>query len=122
MKLFYYTNKFEVDSLIQLGLQNPNFVSDHTAIDLVEFICEHGKTKSQFMQAELMDSTELQKEINFKLAKFQAQLNYKQSDFVDAQKWAKIAIELAEKEGVKLTKEDEILKVLSVQHNAKGNG
>ncbi|MEN9290571.1 MAG: hypothetical protein RLZZ357_414 [Bacteroidota bacterium] len=122
VKLFYYTNKLEVDSLIQLGLENPNFVYDHTAQELVEFICEHGKTKSHFMQADLWNSTELRKETNFTLAKFQAQLKYKQADFAEAQKWAKIAIELAEKEGVELTKEDEILKVISVQNSANGNG
>jgi hypothetical protein len=120
VKLFYYTNKLEVDSLIQLGLENPNFVYDHTAQELVEFICEHGKTKSHFMQADLWNSTELRKETNFTLAKFQAQLKYKQADFTEAQKWAKIAIELAEKEGVELTKEDEILKVISVQNNSNG--
>jgi hypothetical protein len=122
VKLFYYTNKLEVDSLIQLGLENPDFVYDHTAQELVEFICEHGKIKSHFMQADLWNSTELRKETNFTLAKFQAQLKYKQADFTEAQKWAKIAIELAEKEGVKLTKEDELLKVISVQNSANGNG
>ena len=111
-----------MDSLIQLGLQYPDFVSDYTAIDLVEFICEHGKTESHFKQAELWNLAELQKETNFTLAKFQAQLKYKQSDFIEAQKWAKIAMQLAEKEGVKLSKEDEILKSISVQNSVIGNG
>ena len=116
-KQFYYTTKFEVDSLIQLGLQFPDFVYDYTAIELVEFICEHGKTESHFKQAELWNTAELKKETNFTLAKFQAQLKYKQSDFIEAQKCAKIAMQLAEKEGIKLTKEDEILKSISVQNN-----
>jgi hypothetical protein len=121
-KQFYYTTKLEVDSLIQLGLQNPDFVYDYTAIELVEFICEHGKTDSQFKQAEVWNLAELKKETNFTLAKYQAQLKYKQSDFEEAQKWAKIANQLAEKEGVKLTKEDEILKSISVQDNYNVNG
>lgn len=116
-KQFYYTTKLDVDSLIQLGLQFPDFVYDYTAIELVEFICEHGKTESHFKQAELWNTAELKKETNFTLAKFQAQLKYKQSDFIEAQKWAKIAMQLAEKEGIKLTKEDEILKSISVQNN-----
>ncbi len=122
VKLFYYTTKLEVDSLVQLGLQYPDFVYDYTAIELVEFICKHGKTESHFKQAELWNLAELKNSTNFTLAKFQAQLKYKQSDFIEAQKWAKIAIELAEKEGVELTKEDEILKAIFVQNNAVGNG
>lgn len=113
VKLFYYTAKLEVDSLIQLGLQYPDFVYDYTAIELIEFIYEHGKTESHLKQAELWNLAELQKETNFTLAKFQAQLKFKQSDFVEAQKWAKYALELAEKEGIELTKEDEILKSIS---------
>jgi hypothetical protein len=120
--LFYYTTKLEVDSLVQLGLQYPDFVNDYTAIELVEFICKYGKTDFHLRQAELWNLAELKKETNFTLAKCQAQLKYKQSDFIEAQKWAKIAIELAEKEGVELTKEDEILKAISVQNNAVGKG
>jgi thioredoxin-related protein len=122
VKLFYYTTKLEVDSLVQLGLQYPDFVNDYTAIELVEFICKYGKTDFHLRQAELWNLAELKKEPNFTLAKCQAKLKYKQSDFIEAQKWAKIAIELAEKEGVELTKEDEILKAISVQNHSIGNG
>lgn len=122
VKLFYYTSKVEVDSLIQLGLQNPSFVYDHTAAEILEFICKYGKTDAQFKQAELWNIAELDKQNSFKFAKFQAQIKYKQSDITEAQKWAKIAIEFAEKEGIKLTKEDQLLRDLVSDHSSSNNG
>ena len=109
VKLFYYKSKIEVDSIIQLGLQYPNFVYDHNAIEIVEFICEHGKTETQFRQAELWNTAELNKQTSFTLAKYQAQIKYKQSDIAEAQKWAKIAILEAKKDGVEISKDDEFL-------------
>ena len=109
MKLFYYKSKVEVDSLIQLGLQNPSFVYDHNASEMVEFICNHGKTETHFKQAEIWNKAELDKQTSFELAKFQAQIKYKQSDILEAQKWAKIAMDFAKKEGISITKEDKFL-------------
>jgi thioredoxin-related protein len=112
VKLFYYKSKIEVDSIIQLGLQYPSFIYDYTAIEMVEFICNYGKTDAQFRQAELWNIAELNKQTTFKLAKFQAQIKYKQSDIPEAQKWAKIAIESAEREGVLNYNDDVFLKKL----------
>ena len=86
------------------------------------FQSQHCKTVSHFKQAEFYNLARIKKDANFTLAKFQAQLKYKQADFTEAQKLARIAIELAEKEGVELTKEDELLKALSVQKSDIGNG
>lgn len=58
----------------------------------------------------------------FKFAKFQAQIKYKQLDIAEAQKWAKVAIESAEKEGVELSKEDQILHEIAFQKGDKSNG
>ena len=113
MKLFYYESKVEVDSLIQLGSQNPNFVYDHNAAQIVEFIYKHGKTEAQFKQAELWIKAEIDKQVNYKFAKLMAQVKYKQSDMVEAKKFAKIAIECAKKEGLELSKEDKLLIDLS---------
>lgn len=113
VKLYYYKSKIEVDSIIQLGLQNPTFIYDHTAAEIVEFICENGKTDAQFKQAELWNKAELDKQTTFQLAKYHAQIKYKQSDIPEAQKWAKIAIESARKEGLNLSKEDAFLQNIS---------
>jgi thioredoxin-related protein len=122
VKLFYYKSKIEVDSVILLGLQNPTFIYDYTATEMIEFICNYGKTDDQFRQAELWNEPELKKHTSFKHAKFQAQIKFKQSDIVEAQKWAKIALEEAEKEGIKLTSEDEMLKEIIIQNTVMGNG
>jgi thioredoxin-related protein len=110
MKLFYYETKVEVDSLIQLGLQNPNFVYDDNSSQIVGFICRYGKTVAHFKQAEIWNKAELDKQMSFELAKLQAHIKYKQSDIAEAKKWAKIALELAEKEGMTLSAEDDFLK------------
>jgi hypothetical protein len=75
------------------------------------FQSQHCKTVSHFKQAELYNLAKIKKDANFTLTNFQAQLKFKQSDFIEAQKRAKYALELAEKEGIELTKEDEIFKI-----------
>jgi len=109
VKLYYYKSKMDIDSIVQLGLQNPTFIYDHTATEIVEFICENGKTDAQFKQAELWNKAELDKQTTFQLAKYHAQIKFKQSDILEAQKWAKIAIESASKEGLKLNEEEKVL-------------
>jgi hypothetical protein len=62
----------DIDSLIQLGLQHDSFVYDYTADQFVEFIVKNGSKKSHFKQAAFWNSRELNKETNFKRAKYQA--------------------------------------------------
>jgi hypothetical protein len=71
MNIFYCKHKIEVDSLIQLGLQNDSFVYDHTSDELAEFIFEHGNKESHYKQAGIWNSAELKrhqisKGLNFK--------------------------------------------------------
>jgi thioredoxin-related protein len=115
VKLFYFESKNEVDSLIKLGLDKPSFVDEHIASEIIEFICEHGKTKEHFKQAELWNQAELRKTIVFKFAKYQAQICFKLSDIEEAKRWAKIALEKAKNEGVQLSKDDELNRILSFE-------
>ena len=116
LRLTYYESKMEVDSLIQLGLQNPSFVYDHTASEIIEFVCDYGKTKGQLKQAELWNKAELDKAIMFKFAKYQAQISFKLSDIIEAKKWAQIALDQAKKEGVQLANDDLLLKILAAKN------
>jgi hypothetical protein len=49
---------------------------------------------------------ELDKQTSFKFAKFHAQIKHNQSDITEAQKWAKIALDSAEKDGMKINVDD----------------
>lgn len=122
VKLFYFEAKNEVDSLIKLGLENPSFVYDHTASEIIEFICENGKTKEQFKQAEMWNKAELEKSVVYKFAKYQAQICFKLSDIVEAKKWAKIALEKAKNEGVQLNKDDELIRILASKKEGISEG
>jgi hypothetical protein len=113
VQLFYFENKVEVDSIIQLALQYDSFVYDHTSDKLVEFLIENGKTESHFKQANLWNSRELKKEVNFQRAKHQVQIAVKLSDLNQAKVWAKVVMEQASKEGVKLATEDNWIVILS---------
>ena len=95
-----------MDSLIQLGLQHDSFVYDYTADQFVEFIAKNGSKKSQFKQAAFWNSRELNKEANFKRAKYQAQITTKQKDWNQAKHWAQVAIEAAKKESLEISADD----------------
>ena len=122
VKLFYFENKVEVDSIIQLALQHDSFVYDHTSDKLVEFLIENGKTESHFKQANHWNSNELKKEVNFNRAKHQVQIAVKLSDMNQAKIWAKVVIEQASKEGVKLAAEDQCIIDLSKGKRIKNSG
>ena len=122
MNIFYFKNKVEVDSLIQLGLQNDSLVYDHTSDELAEFIVEHGSKESHYKQAELWNSAELKKAPNFKRAKLQARITVKQADWIEAQKWASLAIEAAKKENLELAVDDHWIIDLAKHGRIKGDG
>jgi hypothetical protein len=106
VKLFYFENKIEVDSIIMMALQHDSFVYDYTSDKLVEFLIENGKTESHFKQANLWNSRELKKEVNFNRAKHQVQIAMKLSDMNQAKIWAKVVMKEGSKEGLKLATED----------------
>jgi N-acetyl-gamma-glutamylphosphate reductase len=89
---------------------------------LVEFLIENGKTESHFKQANLWNSRELKKEVNFNRAKHQVQIAVKLSDMNQAKIWAKVVIEQASKEGVKLAAEDQWIIDLSKDKRIKNSG
>jgi hypothetical protein len=122
MNIFYFKNKVEVDSLIQLGQKNDSFVYDHTSDELAEFIVEHGSKESHYKQAELWNSAELKKAPNFKRAKLQARITVKQADWIEAQKWASLAIEAAKKENLELAVDDHWIIDLAKHGRIKGDG
>ena len=112
LKLFYFKTRIEVDSMIQIGIQHPAFVSDYIASELISSICKYGTTSEQFRQAEIWNKAELNKSVVFKFAKYQAQICYKLSDLTEAKKWAKIALEMAKKEGIDVMNDDELIMIL----------
>ncbi len=122
LKLTYFESKMEVDSLIQLGLQNPTFVYEHTASEIIDFISENGKTAIQLKQAAEWNQRELNKSIQFKFAKYQAQISFKLSDVIEAKKWAKIAIDQAKKEGVQIANDDLLLRILATTIDKNSDG
>ena len=109
VKLYYFTTKIEVDSLIELGIQFPSFVSDHIAAKMIDFVCTYGNNTRQFLQARLWNKSMLEKATEYKFAKYQAQISYKLSEFVEASKWAQIALSIANKEGIDVSEDQELL-------------
>lgn len=122
VKLFYFENKIEVDSIIMMALQHDSFVYDYTSDKLVEFLIENGKTESHFKQANLWNSRELKKEVNFNRAKHQAQIAMKLSDMNQAKVWATAAIDAAAKEELKFAAEDQWIIYLSKGKSSKNSG
>lgn len=122
VKLFYFETKVEVDSIIQLALQQDSFIYDHTSDKLVEFLIENGKTESHFKQANHWNSRELKKEVNFNRAKHQVQIAIKLSDRNQAKVWAAAAIDAAAKEELKLSAEDQWIIDLSKDKRIKNSG
>jgi len=120
--LFYFENKIEVDSIIMMALQHDSFVYDYTSDKLVEFLIENGKTESHFKQANLWNSRELKKEVNFNRAKHQAQIAMKLSDMNQAKVWATAAIDAAAKEELKFAAEDQWIIYLSKGKSSKNSG
>jgi thioredoxin-related protein len=113
LNLFYFQEKNDVDSLIQLGLQHDSFVYDYTADQFVEFIVKNGSKKSHFKQATFWNSRELNKETNFKRAKYQAQITARQKDWNQAKHWAQVAIEATKKENIEISTADKWLSELA---------
>lgn len=113
LNLFYFQEKNDVDSLIQLGLQHDSFVYDYTADQFVEFIVKNGSKKSHFKQATFWNSRELNKETNFKRAKHQAQITARQKDWNQAQYWAQVTIKAAKKENLKISPEEKWISELA---------
>jgi hypothetical protein len=113
LNLFYFQEKNDVDSLIQLGLQHDSFVYDYTADQFVEFIVKNGSKKSHFKQATFWNSRELNKETNFKRAKHQAQITARQKDWNQAKYWAQVAIEATKKENIEISPADKWLSELA---------
>jgi thioredoxin-related protein len=107
LNLYYFETKNEVDSIIELGIQNDSFVYDYTSDQLSEFIVKNGNQKSQFKQAAFWNSREISKGPNFKRAKLQAQISAKLDDWDEAKHWAGIAVEEAKKENLELEIEDQ---------------
>ena len=122
LKLFYFKSKIEVDSLIQLGLKYPSFVDDNIAAELIEFIYVNGKTKAHFKQAVEWNKSELKKYINFKLAKYQSQFFYKLSEITEAKKWAIIALDKAKIEGIQVSNDDELNKIINYTNEKSREG
>lgn len=113
LNLFYFQAKYDVDSLIQLGLQHDSFVYDYTADQFVEFIIKNGSKKSHFKQATFWNIRELNKETNFKRAKHQVQITAKQNDWNQAKYWAQVAIKAAKKENLEISPEEKWISELA---------
>lgn len=113
LNLFYFQAKYDVDSLIQLGLQHDSFVYDYTADQFVEFIIKNGSKKSHFKQATFWNIRELNKETNFKRAKHQVQITAKQNDRNQAKYWAQVAIKAAKKENLEISPEEKWISELA---------
>jgi hypothetical protein len=122
VKLFYFENKIEVDSIIMMALQHDSFVYDYTSDKLVEFLIENGKTEFHFKQANLWNSRELKKEVNFNRSKHQAQIAMKLSDWNQAKVWATAAVDAAANEELKLAAEDQWIIDLSKGKSSKNSG
>lgn len=101
-KLFYFQTKKDVDSLINLGVENPDYVSEHIALEMIEFIYKFGSTEEHFRQASKWNWVEFEKSASYDLAKNQALLSFKLNDLVETRRWIEITKEQAKKEGVNL--------------------
>ena len=101
-KLFYYQTKLDVDGLIKLGVENPDYVSEHIALEMIEFIYKSGSTEEHFRQASKWNWVEFEKSASYDLAKNQALLSFKLNDLVETRRWIEITKEQAKKEGVNL--------------------
>lgn len=119
-KLFYYKSKMELDSMIQLGVENPDFVFEFVARDLIDFIYENGETNAHFQQALLWNEKELEVDKQFFYAKYQALLSFKLTDISESKKWIVIAKDLADKEGLDLKTDAEFKRLLDSIENLKG--
>lgn len=122
LKLYYFKAKTEVDSAIQVALQYDSLIDDYIADGLVAFICKYGTTESHFEQADRWNSAELLKETTFQRAKHQAQITMKRSDWIQAKKWATIAVQEASKESVELTNDDKWIIDLAKDSSFKSKG
>lgn len=122
LKLYYFKAKIDVDSAIQVALLYDSLIDDYIADGLVAFICKHGTTESHFKQADQWNSAELLKETTFQRAKHQAQITMKRSDWIQAKKWATIAVQEASKEGVELTNDDKWIIDLAKDSSFKSKG
>lgn len=122
LKLYYFKAKIDVDSAIQVALRYDSLIDDYIADGLVAFICKHGTTESHFKQADQWNSAELLKETTFQRAKHQAQITMKRSDWIQAKKWATIAVQQASKEGVELTNDDKWIIDLAKESSFKSKG
>lgn len=122
LKLYYFKAKIDVDSAIQVALRYDSLIDDYIADGLVAFICKHGTTESHFKQADQWNSAELLKETTFQRAKHQAQITMKCSDWIQAKKWATIAVQEASKEGVDLTNNDKWIIDLAKDSSFKSKG
>lgn len=107
-KLFYFQTKMDVDGLIKLGVENPDYVSEHIALEMIEFIYKFGSTEEHFRQASKWNLVEFEKSASYDLAKNQALLNFKLNDLVETRRWIGIAKDLAKKEGVNLELDTEM--------------
>lgn len=122
LKLYYFKAKIDVDSAIQVALRYDSLIDDYIADGLVAFICKHGTTEFHFKQADQWNSAELLKETTFQRAKHQAQITLKRSDWIQAKKWATIAVQEASKEGVELTNDDKWIIDLAKESSFKSKG
>lgn len=109
LKLFYYKSKIEVDSLIQLGLNYPSYISDQIVSEMINFIIKQGTQKEHFIQAQNWNHLIVEKASKMDFSKFEAQLCFKLLDIPEAKKWLKIALELLNKDS------DEILEIEDLQ-------
>ncbi len=105
-KLYYYQSKMELDSMIRLGQENPEFVFEFVASQIVAHVCEYGQIEEHFQQALKWNSEELEKEITYTLAKHQAILYQKIQSKKEARQWAKKAIAIAQQENITLSEND----------------
>ncbi len=119
-QLFYYQTKMEIDSLIQLGIENPDFVTDYVASVLIDFICKNGKTKEHIEQALIWNRKELEQETSFELAKYHAMLSFKITDISESKKWIRIAKGQAKKEGINLKLDADMNNLIDAIKNSKG--
>lgn len=119
-QLFYYQTKMEIDSLIQLGVENPDFVTEYVASVLIDFICKNGKTMEHFEQALIWNRKELEQETSFELAKYHAMLSFKITDISESKKWIRIAKGQAKKEGINLKLDAEMKNLIENIGNSKG--
>ena len=77
LKLYYYKSKIEVDSLIQLGLKYPSYISDQIVFEMIDFIIEKGTPKEQFLRARNWNNANIKKFSELIYFKYQNQLNNK---------------------------------------------